>query len=647
VADPRDLTIDRYAPLSHKSPLHPSGTGSLAPSWIPARERRRLDAYRILAAYTGNVVRWFDRDDPEDPTAWEKRREYGDAGLIVRRVRSAVLGDEMQIVIDGADDDLPAVPEIPDQPEAPTGDEASPQQRIHRIALQRWTDETNRLIDEWEAALTAAPALQARQEWLRTWADLEQLKAKAVETEDDAVGLGDGIYALFPDTTKGRPTLTSYDPGFYFPVLDDSTLEQFPDKLHFAWEFEVDQPDGRIEHFVRRLTWELVPVATAVAAMLPDDPDTDFGEAYAANVAGDVNLIEWTTPHGSVELRRWYPWQDQGADDAEPSGLACVFSDGTWPLDEVRGSYADLADDKAAWAALDDGRIARQLSLGVDFIPVVHVPNTPSTREHFGASVLLLLAQLLDDISQGDTDLQGAAGIAALPIVGMFGAEKADELALYAGAILSSKDPQGSLTVVDLAGSIPALRELQGDLLERLSVNGSIPAEVLGRTTGADSLSGISRLLKQGTFKQLIEELRLTRAPKYALLLKMVQRMAQAMGTLPAGQNPEASMVFGSYLPSDLASIVELVDKLLRAHGISRRTSLELLIAAGLDVADIGEELSAIAAEDTEGADRIANATSSEAAAAKYLGVELPEQPTVGAPTVTLPGGPGDGGEGA
>jgi hypothetical protein len=656
VAAVRDLPIDVYSPLSHKRPLDPTEPASTVANWVPVDQRRRLDAYRVLAAYMRNVARWFDRDDPEDPQAWEKRREYGDPAALVRRVRAAVLGDGFQFVVDGADVEPPLVPELPDEPADPgpivEGEVTALDRRIFELAHARWEQEATRIVDDWEASLTELPALQERQDWFAEWADLEQFAAKAIEAEGDTVGLGDGVYAIIPKTSKGRPELATYDPGFYFPVLDDGLVEQFPRKVHVAWEFEVTHLDGRVEKFVRRLTWEIVPIGVAFAAALDPGSVEDLADAFADAIEADTQ----TTVAADGTLVRWYPWQDQSAEGAEPSPDTCLFSDGTWSLDDIRGTYADLTEKGAVWALTEDGRPARNIDMRIDFIPVVHLSNTPDTREHFGESLLLNIAQVLDDISAGDTDLQGASALAALPIVGLFGAKKDEAGRIASGQVWSVADSAGSMDVLDLAQAIPELRNLQADLRELASVNSSVPGEVLGRSNAggaagegsSDQLSGISRLLRQGTFKQLIEEMRLTsRDPKYRLLAKMVQRVAQAMGVLPPGPNPTVRLAFGSYLPADLGQVVTTVTDLLTAHAISRRTAVGMLIDAGMEIDDITDELSRIDAEDTAAAVQVADATGSETAAAKRLGVDLEDLPTpaapVGPPTITLPGAGGGG----
>src|SRR5205807_1508934 len=139
----------------------------------------------------------------------------------------------------------------------------------------------------------------------------ERFGLKLIETERNAIGLGDGVYVLGWSAKKKRPRLRVFDPGFYFPVLEDSDEDEFPSRVHMAWEAVQDErgnyvqvdpgqpsPAGRSTpsvRRVRRITWELAPL-----------------------------------PEG--EAPRHYPWQD--ADD-EPATVTCYMTDAVWELNDT------------------------------------------------------------------------------------------------------------------------------------------------------------------------------------------------------------------------------------------------------------------------------------------------------------------------
>lgn len=622
----RDLILDQWTPLAHKTAIATSRTGrlaeQLAPTWVPPDEQRRINAYTLLAAYRLNAARYHTNTDQADQ---DERREYGDAALIISRVAAAVLGSTTTIAVPGAEP-VAATPALPEQPDEP-GDDATPlERRIAAIAQARWEAEAEAAVDAWEQAIATQPALAAREAWLRQWAETAQLDAKLVEGELDTVALADGVYRL--NIVGGRVRVEVWDPGFYFPVLTDHDGDDYPSKVHLAYEFEG--AEGR--RFVRRLTYELVPLW----ALYDLDVETD-----------DDGLVTLRDGHVQLDdgrLVRRHPWHPTDAEPEQLATHACLFSDGTWPLADISThKVPDLRDDDAVWAVTDTGQVAHRLDLGIDFIPIIHTPNTPASRTHYGTSLISGAAQILDDLSMVDTDIQHAAALAAAPMVGVSGSQTVRELEVRPGAMIGLGEG-GRLDVLDLTKSIPELRNVAATLLERLATNVQVPEEVQGRVAASEVPSGIALLLAFAPFEQLIGQLRLTRAPKHRLLLRFVQRLAQTTGELPEGETPEAVLRLGAFLPTDLAQIVDVVVKLLGQHGISRTTALRLLTERGnLPIGDLEAELAAIRADDTEGAVQVAEATASEQVAADRLGVVLPEPPVVEAPSFTIPGSGGDG----
>lgn len=606
--------LDIYAPLSHKLPLsNRSGKGELAPTWVPDTEWRRLTAYKILASYGLNVSRAFFGGEHVTVEDQAKRREYGDADLLVDRIRAGVIGDEPEIVVGGADVDPPDEPDLPPLPEKPqtggdsesgetepesegdegTAAEADLRSRIFEAQLARWRDQADEAFAEWESTWSELPRLQERQDWLREWADDEGYWSKLHEAEGDAVELGDGVYTLAWSAKRGRPILTVYDPGFYFPVLDTMQVgDDYPTKIHIAWEYEGTGTElGK--RFIRRLTWELVE--------------------------SEARPLPWNT---------------------EASDVTCLFSDGTWQMENIgpNGLY-DLSEAAATWAETEDGVPANQVDLGIDFLPVIHVPNTPASRTHFGQSALLVVAQLLDDIHRSDTNVQAAADLAAGPMVAMFGAGGDSEVRVQPGtAFKLSKD--GRMDVLDLSAGLISLMASNESLRDLLSVNGRVPKAVIGRIDASEAPSGIALALSFSPFAQLVGAFRMTREAKHALLLKFVQRLAQSGGELEPGENPPAKLAFGSFLPTDRTAVVDETTRLLKDRAISTQTAIAFLVAGGFSIEDARGEVDRIRYENPAAAKDVADALGSEDEAAKWMGVELPEQPTAIAqpPEPELPG---------
>src|SRR4051812_31758910 len=113
---PRPFVHDQWAPLSFTDSV---GDGTSRPPgarpWLDSDDARRVAVYERLAAMQDNVDRYFApshlwmrppvdvRAKLELPAPAEKRREFGDAALLVQQARSFVLGDEQALIIPEAD----------------------------------------------------------------------------------------------------------------------------------------------------------------------------------------------------------------------------------------------------------------------------------------------------------------------------------------------------------------------------------------------------------------------------------------------------------------------------------------------------------------------------------------------------------------
>lgn len=533
----RPYIADQWSPLNFII-----GTGIDSPmppgvrSWMPGTEQRRLSAYAFLGAMMDNTARyWLPEVDitglPVEEWVRDKYREYGDPDLMVVTARAALLGDEQTVMVDGAAEN----------------------------------DKQGNPLDDRAASV---------QDWLDIWADLESLPLRLVEQETDTIGLGDGGFILGWDADASRPRLETFDPGWYFPVLDPSKPSGgYPSTVHLAWEEEYQPGKCR----VRRKTWRLADVPARKLA-----------------------------------------YQDK------PSTKTCLYSEGTWELDKVKGDVFDLADASATWEV-------ENLDLQLDFVPVVHIPNTPSGKRHYGTSLLTKVAQLLTDLASTDTDLQESSstvGSSALVTKGGGGDLPAGPGQTY------NLPAAGSAEYLDVSKNLIGLTNYRTDQLKRLSVNARLPAEVLGRVDSASAVAGIAMALAFGPLRSLNAEMRLVRKEKHALLLKMAVRMAVAGGVLPAGAVPRAEIVLGSFLPADQAGTIVQVSSLLAGShpAISIQTAVGMLVEAGLPIDDVQAEVARIKSESFERAVQLLDASGSEQAVWDFLG--LPGTPPSAAPVV-------------
>lgn len=404
------------------------------------------------------------------------------------------------------------------------------------------------------------------------WATLEWLQLKLYAMEDNALGDGDGVLALGWDQARMRPRLRKYDPGWYFPDVHAQTQDDFPSTVHVAWEFQ--DPADQQHTYVQRKTWRLVPRelgAPRLAYQRPGEP---------------------------------------------PAELTCVFSDGVWRVDRLPQG-ATVYDD---WG--QPGRWETPpVDMGIDFIPVVHEANDVDQQQPFGRSILLLIAQVLDDLSLTDSDLQANSSlVGSSPTV-----TKGAVTNLPAGPGAQWNLPQGAdARMLDTSKSLDALLAYDRHLLDTLSRNSRIAGVLLGMVQPDEVESGYLFELGFAPTHALIGELRLIRRMKLPLLLKMTMRMAQVAGVLPAGPTPPAQIELGPYLPADKDGTISRVTKAVQAHTMSVETAVRQLAAAGLDMGEIEEEVARILAEWGELAVQAVEATGDVTAGRRILGLDTP-----------------------
>lgn len=431
----------------------------------------------------------------------------------------------------------------------------------------------------------------AAQAWLDEWVTDERLFGKMISTERRVLKLGDSILTVAWSDQAGRPRLVAYHPGFYFPdwALGESPQYKqagwddpdFPARVHLAWEEE--EPDGT--SMVRRSTWTMV--------QLPAKRNLPYGGSS-----------DWT----------------------------CIYEE---VLVDVGRATGDTVHD---WAGRGNGvtQVMPPTDLGVDFLPVVHVPNTEPGENLYGDSLFLRVAQLLDDISSGDTDLAiNAETVAGAKLVTKNATETPK------GTWLSMFE-DGDAKILDTSHTLDALLRQSSNLRQLLARNTRLGQILLGMVAPNEVPSGYAMRLGFASASALERELTQLRQEKWGLAAKMVLRFAQANGLVPAGETPRVLVELGRGLPVDRAAVIEEVATLLAVKAISTLTAVLMLQEAGLPVDDARAEVERIQAESPDKAVQILDATGDEQATRDYLGLKGPgPQPPV-KPTPTPPAGGGE-----
>ncbi|KIF66299.1 hypothetical protein HY68_36985 [Streptomyces sp. AcH 505] len=570
-------------------------------SWVPAADERRLAAYKLLAAYDNNQA--AELAQIRDGDSVRDRREFGDVSMFIDTLVSKVLGESQSIVVPGAD--------------TPGTDGASPDQA----------------------------QAQHVQDLLRAWAVEERLPMRMLQCERKAVSLGDGVYRFAWDPAKQRVTLRVTDPGFYFPVIgEDDDAGEFPDRVHFAWELPED-PKRNLKARLRRITFELdwIRPVTApgvdragreVRAPVMSDPGPN-GEAPAPLLGmGDMFDAD------SGTITRQYLWNDR------PSAQTCYLTDATWELGDLKNSDVDdLPMEKARFATRSDGEVLDALDLYIDFIPVVHIPNTvPPAEEHWGQPSLAKALQVFDDLQGTDTDSSRASSTTGSPMVALWGKAASGtgkrEMSVAPGMVLELGEG-GGMSTLNTAPQLQELRNQRHDLADQAANVVRLPPVSLGTMDPSKVPSGYALALTLGPLDSLMSGMRLAREDKEALALKFVQRLNLA-GQHPdwAGVTPlPAKLVRGPYTPTDRTAVLEQVTKALTAHAISLETAVGMLREAGFPIDDIKEEIKRIESRSFDDAKLLADATGSSDAVSTYLGIDF--EPDPAPPAVVLPGLPG------
>jgi hypothetical protein len=598
----KSVIIDRWSSFNYK-PLYSDQLGmpnrrafpEAHATWVPPHDERRLAAYKLLTAYDNNQV--FELAAFVDGEAARDRREFGDPSMFVDTITSHVLGEEQTITVPGA--------------EQAGGDQTTPE----------------------------AEMAERVQTLLREWADEELLPMRLLQTERKAVALGDGVYLLHWDADKQRVRVKTFDPGFYFPVIDeDSDGSDFPDRIHFAWELPEDKA-RRLPARLRRITYELDWIRPrtangvdstgqrAVRATVMSEPGDD---QPSQPVLGRGDTLD---PQGAIT--RLYPWSEQ------PSYKTVYLTDAIWELGDLKApvDVDSLPLDKAQFATNGQGEVLDHLDLYQDFIPVIHVPNTvPEPGEHWGQSSLAKVLQVFDELSGSDTDSSRASATTGSPILAISGKAITGQQQYTAGpGMVLTLGEGGSITSVETSGNLAELRNHVKELKDRAATTARIPAVALGTADPAQFTSGYQLELALGPLDSLISGMRLARDHADRLLPKFVQRLFQA------GQHPDwiglpvlpAKLMRGAYTPTDKAAVLEEVATARKAGLISLETAIRRLQDIGWPIEDAEEEIKRIDARSFEDARNLADALGNPDEVASFLGRQAPDEPET--PPVILP----------
>ncbi|QHC32763.1 hypothetical protein [Streptomyces sp. HF10] len=189
------------------------------------------------------------------------------------------------------------------------------------------------------------------------------------------------------------------------------------------------------------------------------------------------------------------------------------------------------------------------------------------------------------------------------------------------------------MDVLDTSAQLAELRARVDHVLDRTAANSWLTAAGLGTLDPTALPSGYALQLALGPLDTLVAAMRLARTHKYAILLRMVQRLHQAGHAegWPMGESLPAHLMWGPHTPTDRAAVLDEVVKGVGAGVLSVETGVRMLIDAGYPIDDVREEVTRIQTRAFEAAGRLADATGDNAAVREYLGLPKtdPEVPSV------------------
>lgn len=584
-------TIDRYSGFDHRV-----SEGSLdlitPPAWVTsAEDRRRIVSYRVSRAAMETVTRFFhDREGLSSD--YDQNREHGHAAAYIDRLVDAIIGEGAIVRVPGADVAVPPRPVLPRKPDD-LPDDADPVEReAYDATIEFWQEEVRRVTAEWREKAYGHQDLVDRQNWMGQWARERLFWQHIYESEIEHVTpLGDGVLVL-SICENNCPRVRAVSPDGFFKVWtgDDTSDQEFPARVHLAWEVRRLNDRGDSETWVRRITYELLEVEQ--------------------------------------------PWQS--VYQSGPTSKRCFYSEGEWHLDTIvrgrRDRPLDVDEFPLELAKFqlvrhpfdpDAGLIeANRVPLPIDFIPVVHVHHTLSGA--WGRSAFARVMALLDDMAAADTAAALVANLNGEPPIAFSGGMVEEDMILGAAAAINL-GTDGKVSKISFSEELRATIEYIGSLERQFMKMTTLSGELSGRENNEQSGRAIG--LKMTPFRQTVLRSRLAREHQYNLVLKFVQRLALVADTdgFPGAEVMPAELKWGTFIPEDLSGLVEQVTLLRDRNLLTDDDVYDLLIDAGVRIKDPDASLEALRSINMKVAAPLA-AILGRRAAAEFLGRTFDEE---------------------
>lgn len=280
----------------------------------------------------------------------------------------------------------------------------------------------------------------------------------------------------------------------------------------------------------------------------------------------------------------------------------------TWDCFELRGAQcwrrraiyeydgsAEMDIEAMPERSLIEGTDTGWQSIGIDFMPVLMVPNIAVQNEDYGLSNLHFMIGNFDALMNLCTDLRNNGEKLGGAIVFASGKSirfkkdtstgEPSSIELQAGTMYAIGE-DGNVTILDTSKMQEALLATIKQV-ERTIIRNSEITEVGAGLVDSQEISGIALKVLSQPLVEKIGSMRANRRKEYAMLFWMVERLWQIFGTpeekaLFADPLYDVQINFGAILPVDKKSQYEEWN-LLKAL-VGEETALELAQSEGLDI---------------------------------------------------------------
>lgn len=369
--------------------------------------------------------------------------------------------------------------------------------------------------------------ISERETYLQNWFKTNKIYLKIDENETLASYLGDCVYHVGWNAETGKPEIMTYDPGFCFPHFEIDEL---------SWE---DDTTPVTDRFI--IAWEEI--------FQTDDPDhttTLWRDVYELRVTAGAKKC--------YRQRSYYKY-----------GVGSVLS------------LYDLTDDDAISETPPSWE-----DLGVDFIPILWVPNRMIQGEIFGQSNIAKLLPLYDAIMNSYTDLSANGEHLGGATVFISGSEIKLRKNSTTGvpvdiplrpATMIPLGENGSANLLDTSTMQDALLKTIEKYEGKLIQISEITDIIAGKIDKANIPSGIALLILMQPLLDKIGKMRQQRQEKYTTLFDFVQRLLQTFGNsyekqLFSGILYSVNLNFGAIIPSDDSAKMDLYNKMVPLLGL-------------------------------------------------------------------------------